>query len=113
MNVLKSHYKNLPKVIVDVEKLRNGRIVKTVYPEDESCMESYPCQHKGFTVIEYTDGSKSFYDCSSVNTGAIMYYYWVENSHFTQYIDDDCKEKIGRFASPMMVPKKDGGCALF
>lgn len=98
--MLKSHYKNIPKVIADVEKLRNGKQVKNVYPEDSSCMESYPCQHGGPTIIEYNDNTQSKYECSSVETGAIMHYYGVQDKHFTSYIDDDCKKKIGQVSYP-------------
>ena len=53
MNI--GYYRNIPNVIADVEKLRDGRIIKSISPVSQLCMETYPCKHSGGYLIIYTD----------------------------------------------------------
>jgi len=118
MNILKGHYRSIPKVIADVEKLRSGKFVRSVSPVSKPCLESYPCQHPGGCIIKYTDNTTNQYNCSSVEMGAIMYYYGIKNEHFTSYIDAEHKRQIDDLRDPtIVIPKTNlqhgGNCTLF
>jgi hypothetical protein len=95
-NILKSHYHNIDKVLSDVTSLCKG--VKEIKPKSNRCQESYPCGGHGGAVIMCTDDI-IHYPCTSVELGVIMYYYGIENHHFTEYVDSDMRKQIDKIRS--------------
>lgn len=93
--MLKSQYQNFDTVIKDVVKLCESRKIQNIVPAyAEPCMESRPCRGHGGATITFDNGETVKYECSTVKMGIIMYYFGIENAHFTRYVDQELKEKI-------------------
>lgn len=56
--------------------------------------ESYPCQHFGGIELILANGESKHFDCNSVQTGVIMYYYEIDNKHFTKYVTEKGRKQI-------------------
>lgn len=93
-NILKSHYSEVENAINDMKALCGSRKVITIIPQSDECLESYPCQGHDGAVITFSNGETAKYDCSSVNLGIIMYYFHIDNDHFTSYVDADLRKHI-------------------
>lgn len=100
------NYKNCKssyiRQISEVIALCNGRTINTIKPRDDSWAERYPCNgygggYGGGIIISFDDGNTANYICTSEETGAIMYYYKIDNPHFTQYIDQDERSLIDHY----------------
>jgi len=97
MSTVKSHYRDIPQVISEVKALCDGKGgIKTITPSSNKCAQSYPCRGHSPAIILFEGGGTVTYECSSVQMGAIMYYYGINNKHFVSYIDDDCKQDIDK-----------------
>ena len=94
MSLLKSHYGNVQKVISEVVTLCNYRKVQAIEPKSRSCRQRYPCGGHGGAVITFENNEIAYYPCSSVDLGIIMYYYGVDNDHFTNYVDEDLRNLL-------------------
>ena len=83
-------YKNiLPEVI----KLCQGRkVIKIEY--DKWCAKTSPCQHSGGIYLQLDNGICEHYNCGTIETGIIMYYYGIDDNHFTCYLNDYIKYEI-------------------
>lgn len=90
--VLRSHIGTISDTIKQVKQRVASRSVKSIKPQFDICQESFPCQGHGGAVITFTNGEKLNYSCSSVELGAIMYYYDIKDDHFTSYVGEDMKK---------------------
>lgn len=105
-------YRKILEIIETVALICGDKPIKTIKPIYEQCSgRSYPCQeHAGVHIILMNEDFIE-HSCSSVAIGGIMYYYGIKNGHFTQYLDDECKQKIDLMKNPPNV--SSGGCIIF
>jgi hypothetical protein len=94
MQVCEWYYENCEKLISDVEKLCNLRKVTSIKCKIDGCLESHPCCGHDGAVITFENGDIIEYICSTVELGIIMYYYDINDSHFTQYVDTKLRSKL-------------------
>lgn len=93
-DILDGHYKNVKTIITEVTGLCGLKIVKSINPKSNTCMERYPCSGHAGVVITFENGEVLEYPCTSVAIGAIMYYYKIDNNHFSIYVNEKCKRVI-------------------
>lgn len=93
-SVLRSHHGTISDTIKQVKQRVASRSVQSIKRQFDMCRETCPCSGHGGAVITFTNGEKLNYSCSSVELGAIMYYYDIEDAHFTCYIDEGMREQI-------------------
>ena len=113
MNKAGSNHKisKVIEVIETVVSICGNKPIKTIIPIYKECSgRSYPCrEHAGVHII-LMDDEFIEHSCSSTAIGGIMYYYGIQNGHFTQYIDDECKKEIDLMKIQPNVSCK--GCIL-
>lgn len=63
--------------------------VVDIRPEYGGCKERIPCSGHGDAIITLNNGSTMRIDCTSVEIGALMWYFKCGYKHFTKYIDED------------------------
>jgi hypothetical protein len=85
---LESHYRSaLKKLRYAIEAVK-PHLVSDIQPEREwPCLESYPCAGHGDAILTLDNGTTLRISCSSVEMGALMWYFRCGTTHFTQYID--------------------------
>ena len=90
ISVVNGKTKNvLPEVIKLCDSVK---VVEIKY--NGECAERWPCSHDGPLELVLSNGESKFYDCNSVQTGVIMYYYGIDNEHFTQYVTEEGRKQI-------------------
>ena len=81
-------------LIRDVTTLCCSRKVKSIEPISQMCEERYPCEGHDGALITFENGETMKYECSSVDLGIIMYYYSIDDDHFTEYVDEDLRKQL-------------------
>jgi hypothetical protein len=78
-----------------MQPLRNAKLIChnkkiiSITPQHDECTYDFPCEgHMGIR-IHFTDKTNVSLTCSTIEIGAIMWYFNIQNEHFTKYIDND------------------------
>jgi hypothetical protein len=99
MSFLQSHYQGALKKIQETLLAVGSRHVNDIKAERNDCLESYPCCGHGKAIIDLDDGTTMRVSCTSVEMGALMWYFKCGSDHFTEYIDESfasyLRENIG------------------
>lgn len=74
--MMSGHYESSTEIIQEtMKKVGSKKIVDVKAIQQESCMESYPCQgHKG-AILTFEDGEILTVKCDSVDIGALEVFY--------------------------------------
>lgn len=88
MSILQSHYKDALQKLQETILAVGSRHVNGIQAEDDECLESYPCCGHGDAIVNLDDGTTMRVGCTSVEMGALMWYFKCGSDHFTEYIDE-------------------------
>lgn len=88
MKIHESFYKNtLEKLIQTIKAVELHQVID-IKPEKTECRESCPCSGHGGAILMLNNGTSMTIPCTTVEIGALMWYFKCDNAHFTKYINE-------------------------
>jgi hypothetical protein len=94
-NQMAPYYESTIRPLKKIIKLQSGRKVVNVYARKRHMYYSYifEQQRKG-VIIKFDNDDTYELSCDSIEAGVIMFYYDIEDSEYTKYINDDFRKYI-------------------